>query len=132
MIYVKRILLFGLLGLITWFIFQNQGYLGRPVELVFFSFRQTLMLGFWLILSFSAGSLLFMLVDLPKSFALKRELTRKSQELARVQFELNRAQTQIQQAQAPVPGNPPQAAPQTPYVPPLQANPRDMEDRLGL
>jgi len=132
MIYMKRILLFGLLGLITWFIFQNQGYLGRPVELVFFSFRQTLMLGFWLILSFSAGSLLFMLVDLPKSFALKRELTRKSQELARVQFELTRVQAQIQQTQAPIPGNPSQAAPQAPYIPPLQANPRDMEDRLGL
>ena len=129
MIYVKRILLFGLLGLLGWFIYQNQGFLGKPVELVFFSFRQTLMLGFWLILSFVSGSLLFMLMDLPKAFALKRELSRKSQELARVQFELTRAQAQIQQAQAPIPGNPSQAAPSTP---PLLADPRDLENRLGL
>lgn len=131
MVYVKRVLLFALIGLLGWFVYQNHGFLGKPVELVFFSFRQTLMLGFWLILSFTAGSLLFMLVDLPKSFALKRELTRKSQELARLQFELTRAQTQIQQAQAPVPGNPPPGAPLSPSVPPLQ-DPQDLEKRLGL
>lgn len=135
MIYVKRVLLFGLLGLLGWFVFQNQGFLGKPVELIFFNFRQTLVLGFWLILSFSAGSLLFMLADLPKVFALKRELARKSQELARVQFELTRAQTQIQQAQAAqaqVPGPAPLAHPPAPSVPPGQANPPDLEKRLGL
>lgn len=135
MIYVKRVLLFGILGLLGWFIYQNQEFLGQPVELVFFNFRQTLVLGFWLILSFSAGSLLFMLADLPKVFALKREVARKSQELARVQFELTRAREETIKAteqHAPVPGNPPQAAPLAPTVPPLTADPKDLENRLRL
>jgi peptidoglycan/LPS O-acetylase OafA/YrhL len=74
----------------------------------------TLVLGFWLVLSFVAGALLFLLIDLPRAYSLKRELSRKSQDLARTQFELNRAQAA--------------AAPPPPLVPP----PADLGKRLEL
>lgn len=110
MIYVKRFLLVALIALLAVFAVQNQHFLTHPVELAFFKYKQTLMLGFWLIISFVAGALLFLLIDLPRAFSLKRELSRKSQDLARTQFELNRAQAQTTSgASAPPthPGPPP-------------------------
>jgi uncharacterized integral membrane protein len=106
MIYVKRFLLVALIALLAVFAVQNQHFLTQPVELIFFKYKQTLMLGFWLVLSFVAGAALFLLIDLPRAFSLKRELSRKSHDLARTQFELNRAQAA---ATPPAPSSPPPA-----------------------
>lgn len=129
MVFVKRVLLLCLVALLAVFAFQNHENLGRPVTLAFFKHGATLMLGLWLVISFASGSLLFILLDLPRIFSLKREVTRKSGELARTQFELTRAQTQIQQFQSA-----PSAAPAGSDLsagntaPP----PSDLEKRLGL
>lgn len=109
MIYVKRFLLVALVALLAIFAVQNQHFLTQPVELAFFKLKYTLMLGFWLVISFVTGALLFLLVDLPRAFSLKRELSRKSQDLARTQFELNRAQAQA----APPTGSNPVVPPPT-------------------
>lgn len=102
MAHLKRFLLLALIALLAIFAVQNQQILTQPVELSFFKPRQTLMLGFWLVISFTAGSLLFLLVDLPRSFSLKRELARKSQDLARAQSELTRAREEARKASEPL------------------------------
>ena len=127
MIYVKRVLLLALVALIAVFAFQNHGNLGKPVDLYFFRYGGTLPVGLWLVISFAAGCLLFVLLDLPRIFSLKREVSRKSGELARAQFELTRAQAQIQQYQAQGPAGGP---PPGPVLPSPQAG--DIEKRLGL
>lgn len=130
MAYLKRFLLLALAVLLGIFAFQNQHFLSQPVTLAFFRYSATLMLGFWLLLTFAAGVLLFLIVDLPRSLSLKREIARKAGDLARAQFELGRAQAQIAQAQA-APG-----VPGAPGIPPPPAAPRppagDLEKRLGL
>lgn len=125
MLYVKRFLLLALIALLGVFAFQNQSLLGQPVNLIFLQYNQTLVLGFWLLLSFLAGSLMFLLVDLPRSFSLKRELARKSQDLARAQFELSKAQAQGQTGSLQVP-------PTLPSAGPSPTSPGDLEKRLGL
>lgn len=128
MIYVKRVLLLVLVALLAVFAFQNHENLGRPVTLAFFKYGATLMLGLWLVISFAAGSLLFILLDLPHIFSLKREVTRKSGELAKAQFELTRAQTQIQQFQSAHVAPPGSDLSAGVTAPP----PSDLEKRLGL
>jgi uncharacterized integral membrane protein len=128
MLYFKRFLLLALVALLGVFAFQNQTQLGQQVTLTFLKYNQTLVLGFWLLASFLAGSLIFLLVDLPRSFSLKRDLARKSQDLARVQFELNRAQAQPQGQSASL-----QVPPSLPGAHPMQPpSPGDLEKRLGL
>lgn len=135
MLYVKRFLLLALIVLLAVFAFQNQKELGTSIPLTFFKHHWTMVLGFWLLFSFVAGAMLFMLVDLLRSFALKRELSRKSAELARVQFELTRAQAA---AQPPAPAQPhaPDGRPlhPPPVLPadPSRPVPEDLEKRLGL
>lgn len=125
MLYFKRFLLLLLIALLGVFAFQNQSLLGQPVKLIFLQYNQTLVLGFWLLLSFLAGAMMFLLVDLPRSFSLKRELSRKSQDLARAQFELNRAQAQGQSASLQIP-------PTLPDTGPRPSPSGDLEKRLGL
>jgi uncharacterized integral membrane protein len=102
MAYVKRFLLLALAALLVVFVFQNQHLLSQPETLSFFRYSATLWLGFWLVLAFLTGVFLFLVVDLPRSFSLKREISRKAGELARAQFELGHAQAFIAQAQAQV------------------------------
>ena len=111
MLLLKRLLLLALLSLVVVFAFQNQGYLGQSSEIVFIKYRHTMIQGFWLMLAFLAGALLFLAMDLPRNFGLRRELRRKSEELARAQFEL----TRLQQS-----------------VPPPAIPPADMQKRLEL
>ncbi|HLP41784.1 MAG TPA: LapA family protein [Fibrobacteria bacterium] len=108
MIYVKRILLLALIALLMVFAFQNQRDLGTPVTLAFLKWQQTLVLGFWLLLSFLAGAVLFILVDMLRSFSLRRELARRTQELSRAQVEVARLQALPLGSQPPSrPGQPP-------------------------
>ncbi|MDB5102428.1 MAG: hypothetical protein JWP91_117 [Fibrobacteres bacterium] len=110
--YIKRLLLLAFIILLGVFAWRNQTYLGSPVVLVFFRRPMTLVLGFWLVLSFLLGLLVYMIIDLPRDIAMKSDLRRKSKEIARLQFELNRHLN----ASA---GNPPPPNP-------------DLEKRLGL
>ncbi len=142
MAYVKRFLLLALAALLVVFAFQNQHLLSQPVSLSFFRYGATLWLGFWLVLAFLAGVLLFLVVDLPRSFSLTREIARKAGELARAQFELGHAQAYIAQAQAQVqaasPGIRPPPVPTAAPSPVPAATPSphppagDLEKRLGL
>jgi uncharacterized integral membrane protein len=110
MIYVKRVLLLALIALLMVFAFQNQRDLGTPVTLTFLKWQQTLVLGFWLLLSFLAGALLFILVDMLRSFSLRRELARRTQELSRAQAEVVRLQAVPQGSQpTALPGQIPMA-----------------------
>jgi uncharacterized integral membrane protein len=113
--YMKRFLLLAFILLLGIFAFRNQNYLGYKVDLVFLKNPVSLVLGFWLVLCFLLGLLVYMLIDMPRDIAMKRDLRKKSQEIARLQFELNRYQNAANAAGAV----PPPAAP-------------DLEKRLGL
>jgi uncharacterized integral membrane protein len=113
-IYLKRFLILLIVILLGVFAVQNQVYLGQRVELVFFKFHATLVLGFWIVISFLLGALLFLTIDLPRTLSLRRDVRRKANEIARLQFELNRA--------AAAHGVPPAQPPPPP----------DLENRLGL
>jgi uncharacterized integral membrane protein len=112
--YVKRFLVLAFIILLGIFCFRNQTYLGQRVDLVFFSQPVSLVLGFWLVLAFLLGLGVYMIVDMPRDIALKRDLRRKTQEIDRLRFDLNRSQNAAAGAQAPAVANP------------------DLEKRLGL
>jgi uncharacterized integral membrane protein len=105
--YVKRFLIVAVLALLGTFAFMNQESLGQKLELHFFRYHVTLVFGFWVLLGFLAGALLFLMVDLPRSLSMRRDLHRKSQELARLQFEISRVQTGVQPATGSIPTTPP-------------------------
>jgi uncharacterized integral membrane protein len=132
-LYVKRILVLALIAVIAVFAFQNQKDLGASLTLSLFKYQQTLVLGFWLLLSFLAGAMLFMLVDLLRSFSLRLELSRRNQEVARLQGELARlgaqVQAQVQNVQPAADASGPRPI-QPPGERPLP--PGDLEKRLGL
>ncbi len=87
---LKRILAVALAGVLAYLAFQNQHDLGTSLSVAIFKFRITLVFGFWVLLSFLAGVALFLAIDLPRTFAAKRELRRKTNEIARLQSELDR------------------------------------------
>jgi hypothetical protein len=74
------------------FIFQNQAFLGEAGHIKFFRWEVTLITGFWLVMSFVFGVLVYLIIDLPRDIVLKRDLRRKSQEITRLQAELGRVQ----------------------------------------
>jgi uncharacterized integral membrane protein len=113
---VKRFLLLSIVILIGIFAFRNQAYLTKQVDLVFIRQAVSMMLGFWLVLCFLVGVLMYMIFDVPRDIILKRDLRRKAQEIARLQFELTRLQN---------------AAAGSGQPPPYPQNP-DLEKRLGL
>lgn len=133
MLYVKRILVLALIAVIAVFAFQNQKDLGQSLTLSLFKYQQTLVLGFWLLLSFLAGAMLFMLVDLLRSFSLRLELSRRNQEVARLQGELARMSAQVQAQVQNVQPSPDLSGPQ-PLQPPGDNSlpPDNLEKRLGL
>ena len=90
--YLKRFFLLAFILLLGVFAFRNQSYLGQRVDLVFLSDPVSLVLGFWLVLCFLVGLLVYMVIDMPRDIVLKRELRRKTQEVAKLQAELNRLQ----------------------------------------
>jgi uncharacterized integral membrane protein len=118
LVYVKRFLIVALIALLGAFAFMNQQSLGQKVELAFFQAHVTLVFGFWILLGFIAGVLLFLMIDLPRSLSMKSELRRKSNELARLQFEIGRLQ------------GPQSSTGEIPMVP--SAPPDDIAKRLGL
>ena len=88
--YLKRFLWLAFILLLGIFAFRNQSYLGKQVDLVFFSNPVSLVLGFWLVLCFLLGLIVYMVIDMPRDLILKRDLRRKTQEIARLQAEVNR------------------------------------------
>ena len=86
--YVYRFLLLVFAAALGVFLVQNQKYLGQSVELAFFGWRGTLVLGMWLLISFLAGVLVYFLVDLPSSIAKRLEMRRKLQELVELQSQM--------------------------------------------
>ena len=91
MVYLKRIIGIAIVAVLAWLAFQNQHDLGTSLTVSIFKFQITLVFGFWVLLSFLAGVVLFLAIDMPRAFSLKRELRRKSNEIARLQAELDRA-----------------------------------------
>lgn len=85
---IKRILLLALAVVIGIFIFQNQSFLGESGHIRFFKWDVTLIVGFWMVLSFLCGAVLFLILDLPGAIAMKLELRRKNQEIKNLQTEL--------------------------------------------
>lgn len=118
--YVKRFLWLAFILLLGIFAFRNQSYLGKQVDLVFFTNPVSLVLGFWLALCFLLGLVVYMVIDMPRDLILKRDLRRKTQDIARLQGEVNRL---VNAAGAANPATPAQHA--------LPPNP-DLEKRLGL
>ncbi len=112
--YFKRFLMLAFIVLLGVFAYRNQSYLGTRVDLVFLRQPVSMMLGFWMVLCFLFGLLIYMVIDMPRDIARKRELRRKSQEIARLQYEMNR------HLNAPGPDQPR-----------IASNP-DLEKRLGL
>lgn len=90
--YFKRFFLLSVIILIGVFAFRNQTYLGQRVDLVFFREPFSMVLGFWLVASFLVGAILYMIIDMPRDLALKRDLRRKSHEINRLQAEITRLQ----------------------------------------
>lgn len=117
--FLKRFFWILVVILIGVFAFRNQSYLGQSVELVFIRRPFSMVLGFWLVASFLVGAFLYMIVDLPRDLALKRDLRRKSQEIARLRAEITRLQP------------PPGATPPGDQSPPPRVNP-DWEKHLDL
>lgn len=117
--YVKRFLWLAFILLLGIFAFRNQSYLGRQVDLVFLSNPVSLVLGFWLVLCFLLGLIVYMVIDMPRDIILKRDLRRKTQEIARLQAEVNRLANASGAVHA---ANAPHSFPSNP----------DLEKRLGL
>lgn len=90
--YFKRFFLLTVIILIGIFAFRNQTYLGQRVDLVFFRNPFSMVLGFWLVASFLVGAFLYMIIDMPRDLAMKRDLRRKSHEIDRLQAEIARLQ----------------------------------------
>ncbi len=87
--YLKRFLFLAFIILLGVFCFRNQTYLGQSVDLVFFKQPVSLVLGFWLVLAFLLGLVVYMVVDMPRDIVLKRDLRRKNQEVERLRLEIN-------------------------------------------
>ena len=85
---IYRILLLALVVVIGIFVFQNQSFLGESGHIRFFKWDVTLIVGFWMVLSFLCGAVLFLILDLPGTISMKLELRRKNQDLKNLQTEL--------------------------------------------
>lgn len=90
MVLLKRLAALAIVVLLGIFTVQNQVYLGQKVELKFFPWHASLVLGFWLVVAFLMGMLLFLAIDFPRTLALKRDLRRRNHEVARLQAEVDR------------------------------------------
>jgi uncharacterized integral membrane protein len=98
----KRFFLLAMIILIGIFAFRNQTYLGQRVDLVFFRDPFSMVLGFWLVASFLVGAFLYMVIDMPKDLAMKRDLRRKSHEINRLQAEITKLQQSSSGSAAPL------------------------------
>jgi uncharacterized integral membrane protein len=127
--YLKRFFWLAFILLLGIFAFRNQTYLGQRVDLVFFKNPVPLVLGFWLVLCFLLGLIVYMVIDMPRDLVMKRDLRRKTQEIARLQAEVNRLANAANPVNPIKPINPinPAHVPQHPFP----SNP-DLEKRLGL
>lgn len=104
--YFKRFFFLAVIILIGIFAFRNQTYLGQRVDLVFFQHPFSMVLGFWLVASFLLGAFLYMIIDMPRDLAMKRDLSRKSHEIARLQAEITLLQQPSPGALTAPPPNP--------------------------
>ncbi len=85
---IRRILFIALIAVIAVVLFQNQQSLGMPMEFSFLQWSFSLVLGFWILLAFLTGVVLFALVDAWRGMMLRMEIRRKDHEIARLQSEL--------------------------------------------
>jgi|GEM_PF-7039720 len=81
---LRRILFVALLLVFAVVIFQNQHSLGLPIAFSFLTWSTSLVLGFWILLAFSAGVVLFAFIDAWRVMMLRLELRRRDQEIARL------------------------------------------------
>lgn len=88
---IRRVLFIMLILVLAVVVFQNQQSLGWPLEFSFLHWSFSLVLGFWILLSFVAGVALFALVDAWRGMLLRLEIRRKDQEIARLRTELQAA-----------------------------------------
>jgi uncharacterized integral membrane protein len=106
LVLLKRILIFVMVAVVIVFAIQNQVSLGQRVDFRFLKFSASLVLGIWLILGFIVGALLFLIIDIPSTLALKRSLSRKTEEAAKLQLELTRLKSAAPVANPSQPSNP--------------------------
>lgn len=85
--FIRRILFIALIAVIAIVLFQNQQSLGMPMVFSFLHWSFSLVLGFWILLAFVTGVVLFALVDIWRSMLLRMEIRRKDHEIARLQSE---------------------------------------------
>ena len=79
---LRRLASLAILIAVCVIVFQNQEMLGRSTEVVFLRWRITLVMGFWLLFSFVAGGLLFLLLDAWRNLGLRWKVRKLEQELA--------------------------------------------------
>lgn len=107
--FIRRILFIALVAVIAIVLFQNQQSLGMPMEFSFLRGSFSLVLGFWILLAFLTGVVLFALADTWRGMMLRMEIRRKEQEIVRQEQEIMRLQAQLD-AQPPAEEPPPARA----------------------
>jgi len=86
---VWRILTLALVLAVGTAVFQNQESLGRSVDFAFLHWRSSFILGFWLLFSFLAGALLFLLLDAWRNIRMRWEIRKRDQQIAELQRALD-------------------------------------------
>jgi uncharacterized integral membrane protein len=81
---LRRVLFATLLVVFAIVIFQNQTSLGMPLEFSFLKWSFSLVLGFWILLAFVSGIVLFAIVDLWRVMMLRLQLRHRDQEILRL------------------------------------------------
>jgi len=97
---IRRILFIALVLVMAIVLFQNQQSLGTSMEFSFLQWSFSLVLGFWILLAFLTGVVLFALVDTWRGMMLRMEIRRKDQEIARLQAALNAPPADLPPARA--------------------------------
>jgi uncharacterized integral membrane protein len=84
----RRILLIFFLVALAVLVAQNQRAFGMPIEFSFLRWGFSLVLGFWILLAFAAGVVLFALADAWRGLLLRLEIRRQQNEITRLKADL--------------------------------------------
>jgi uncharacterized integral membrane protein len=85
---VRRIAFLVLILVIAATIFQNQESLGQTIGFHFLYWQKSLVLGFWIFLSFVAGGIVFLFLDTWRNIRLRWKLRSQEQQIAKLQADL--------------------------------------------